>query len=755
MRMGASSSTRILAKPKESLREHTLKVTQWFTRYLEWRQDRLARIAKTTKIEPKELKSRLFATCYLHDIGKTSRDFQAYDFGRSDHSRGIPHPLLSLPFIYAAVPNPIKIGANAIHFEAITTMSHHTPFYDDLYRAGYRDLKIKAEHYFLKEALEFYQELPEAHQSTLGFEFPFELKQPSFGEKVSILLDRAGDFYRAPSDIRFVHSFFVATLKYTDWLASGNDQTYDYGAVGISVTLLEHLREKLKKRFKDLFQFQREAQKKKGNLIIKAPTGQGKTEAALLWADANNKVGRCIYLLPARVSTNAMYDRLREAFGQYVGISHGTSALTIAEDEAWNEAVYKAKILRSSTFMEPITVATVDQLLLSLFNWRYWELVEEAASDSAIIFDEIHAYDPYTTSLIIIASRDLKTRGAKFAFMTATLPSYLRKLLADELGVRISVSDKEHDSLKRHLVQFTSQPICTAIGGILQDFRGEKRVLIVLNTVEEAIEVYQTLKKQLKGEEVKRITLYHSRFIEMHRRQKEELIKKGTKAEKGFLAITTQVVEVSLDIDYDVLYTQLAPVDALIQRMGRVNRKGKKAISDYGNIFIFSPGKHDASVYGQENLNRALKIVSKNMVGKILSESEISPLVEEQYPEEEALDELRKELKDLSDALEEFRHNLSHIQTIQLKDSENVLRRLAKTRKERFPTIEAIPLCFKTNIIDKLPKGQKLEKIRYFVRLPLYKFGDSLLSLEDGLYASVKYTEELGATEPLQSITIL
>jgi len=405
--------------------------------------------------------------------------------------------------------------------------------------------------------------------------------------------------------------------------------------------------------------------------------------------------------------------------------------------------------------MEPITVATVDQLLLSLFNWRYWEVIEEAASDSAIIFDEIHAYDPYTTSLIIIASRSLKAQGAKLAFMTATLPSFLHKLLISELGVRLFVSDKEHRDLKRHLVQFTCQPICTAISSILQDFRERKHILVVLNTVEEAIDIYKTLKKQLKREEVKRVILYHSRFIEKHRHEKEKLIKKGEGDKKGFLAVTTQVVEVSLDIDYDVLYTQLAPVDALIQRMGRINRKGEKPIRDSCNILIFLPGKHDALVYGQRNLDRALKIVSRSMAGKVLAENEISILVEEQYPEKESLAEVQRELKDLGESLKELRRNLWHIQTIQLKDSENVLRRLAKTRKERFPTIEAIPVCFKANTIDKLPKGRKLEKIRYYVRLPLYKFGDSLLFLEDGLYASVKYTEELGATEPLQSTTIL
>jgi len=754
-RIDTSSSTRILAKPDETLEEHTLKAIQWFNKYLRWRSGRLLRIARAIKIEPEELESRLLATCYLHDIGKTSRAFQAYDFGRGPQGRGIPHPILSLPFVYAAVPDPLETGASKFCFEALTVMSHHTPFYDNLYRAGYRDLVIKKDHYHLREALEFYYKLPEAHRVALGFEFPFELSEPSFEETVSSLLNRAGDFHRVPLQIRPVHSFFVAALKYADWLASGDDPTYDYAAADTAETLLDHLRGKYRESFKGWFQFQREAQKRKGNIIINAPTGQGKTEAALLWASFNSLKGRVAYLLPARVSTNAMYERLKEAFKSGVGISHGTSALTIAEEEAWDEKAYKTRILRSSTFMEPMTVATVDQLLLSLFNWRHWELIEEAASDSAIIFDEIHAYDPYTTSLIILASKDLENREARLAFMSATLPSYLRNFLMDKLNIKLLVSDKEHSGLRRHLIRFTSQPIQTAIGDVLRDFRSGKHVLIVLNTVEEAIDVYQTIKKEVDTEEVERVILYHSRFIEMHRREKEKLIKEGAETKESFIAVTTQVVEVSLDIDYDVLYTQLAPVDALIQRMGRINRKGKKTVSHRGNVHIFLSGERDAYVYGQKNLDRASQIVPQLMAGKALGEREVPALVERQYPTKEALAELQSELECLGDVLKELRQNLWQIQTIQLKDGENVLRKLAKTRKDRFPTVEAIPLCFKASAIDKLTSGHRLEKIRYYVRLPLYKFADSLKSLEDGLYASVKYDEELGATEPIPPDTIL
>ena len=745
-----SSSARLLAKPDETLQQHTEKVTQWLKRYLTWRASRLTQVARACEIGLRELTSRLFAASYLHDIGKANKAFQAHNFGKGQETKGIPHPLLSLPFVYAAVPRPFKIGACTLSFEAIAVMSHHTPFYDNLYRTGYRDIVIREDHYHMAEALAFYHRLPQAHSKLFGFDFPFELEEPHFGETGAAILDRVGDFYRIPKQVRPIHSFYVASLKYADWLASGEDLAYEYG-VSIGQELLNHVK---KEGFKGWFQFQQKAGESKGNTIIEAPTGQGKTEAALLWANSNSRSSRATYLLPARVSTNAMHERLSRIFGSKVGISHGTSALTIAEWEAWDEKVYRGRILRSQAFMEPITVATVDQLLLSLFNWRYWEMVEEAASDSALVFDEIHAYDPYTTSLIAHACKALKKRGASFTFMSATFPSYLRSFLSRELGVKLLVRDKEHGQLRRHLVRFRRQPIQSALDDALDDLRNRKHVLIVLNTVEEAICMYQMIKEKLDGEDTRRAFLYHSRFIEQHRREKERLIREGAEDSEGFLAVTTQVVEVSLDIDYDVLYTQLAPVDALIQRMGRVNRKGKKAINKGGNVLIFTPGPHDASVYGEENLDRASQIVPRLMDGKVLSESEVPALVEEQYPRGVALTELRREFKHVDTVLREIRQALCNIQTIQLKDKENILRKEAKTRQERFPTVEAIPFCFKASV-DNLPAGRRLQKIRYYVRLPLYKFGDSLRFLEDGIYASVRYDEELGVTEPTSPDTIL
>ena len=123
---------------------------------------------------------------------------------------------------------------------------------------------------------------------------------------------------------------------------------------------------------------------------------------------------------------SAMYARLTRVLGNNTGISHGTAVLRIAEDEKWNYASILAKRLIYGTFMSPTTVATVDQLLLSIFNWRHWEMIEQNASNAAIIFDEIHAYDFYTIALISHIIKSLsRVGGSRFAFLSATLPNYL------------------------------------------------------------------------------------------------------------------------------------------------------------------------------------------------------------------------------------------------------------------------------------------------------------------------------------------
>ena len=217
--------------------------------------------------------------------------------------------------------------------------------------------------------------------------------------------------------------------------------------------------------------------------------------------------------------------------------------------------------------------------------------------------DEIYSYDFYTLALIVEIVSLLSQRGSRFAFISATLPSYLKELITRLIPVKL-ILDEEFQALTRHNIEFYDRNILDVIDSIISHYKRGKKILVIVNTVDSSIEIYRILKEYFiaHGHNPNNLILYHSRFIEMYRTRKEQLIKDGAnKTNQGFIAVTTQVIEISLDIDYDILFTQLAPLDALVQRFGRVNRKGLKSISNI-NVIIYSQGDLDHKIYGEDNL---------------------------------------------------------------------------------------------------------------------------------------------------------
>lgn len=230
------------------------------------------------------------------------------------------------------------------------------------------------------------------------------------------------------------------------------------------------------------------------------------------------------------------------------------------------------------------------------------------------------------------------------------------------------VIDKQFNQLVRHRIHFSAVEIINAIEDIISQYRKGKKVLVILNTVDCAIEYYHEIKTFLVShqEDTVNLVLYHSRFLERDRTKKETIIKRAPENDSGFIAVTTQVVEVSLDIDYDILFTQVAPLDALVQRFGRINRKGGKHIPDTGNIMIYNSGSTDHWVYGEANLVRAKEIVEAKLDKKSPSEESILSLADKQYPIENSLTELKKEKKNVNTDLNFLRNELWEIQSLLL-----------------------------------------------------------------------------------------
>lgn len=366
--------------------------------------------------------------------------------------------------------------------------------------------------------------------------------------------------------------------------------------------------------------FQSRVSKTKGQAILRAPTGSGKTEAALLWA-ANNQVpnGRVFYVLPYTASINAMHKRLYKVYGaENVGILHSKIIsylydLSLKETEKPQQAQALAKNIASlcREAYYPIKICTAHQILRCVLRGRGWEQILFEYPGACFIFDEIHAYDPVISGLIIGTAKLLNKWGANCLFVSATMPSFLRKLLSSHLGGIHTIEpninnneDREIMDKKRHnLIIKDKGNMLDYTDFIVLECKKNPSNLIVCNHVASAQELFRRINPSFKEGEVR---LLHSRFNREDRNRIEnEIIEKGLPK----ILISTQVVEVSLDIDFERGFFEPAPIDAIVQRMGRVNREGKNG--KIADITIFRDQIGEYSIYSEEKISMTIEEMGK------------------------------------------------------------------------------------------------------------------------------------------------
>ena len=366
------------------------------------------------------------------------------------------------------------------------------------------------------------------------------------------------------------------------------------------------------------------------NLVLVADTGLGKTGLAVLWSKR-----KMFYVLPNRTSTNAMYDTLGKIFGKgNVGLLHSTSLFYIAESKDIEDYTVLRDYDNTRNLSKPITVATADQLFTAVFKYPTYEKIYATLSYSDIVIDEIQGFDPAQVVPIIRQIKETTKIGARYLIITATLPGIVRREF-EKLGFEVKTNDPETiDRTKRHKVEIYSDDIFSTIDEIVGKAKKGKNVLVIVNTVATAQDVFENLKYE-KG--YGKTKLLHSRFIWEHRKNKEREINQDYKQEKGVIWVTTQLVEASLDIDFDILFTEVATADSLIQRMGRVWRHRKEDYRGEPNVYILTKvdEKKVSLIYEKPLRDKSIELISENLdnEGYLLSEAK-RKIVETLYSEE-------------------------------------------------------------------------------------------------------------------------
>ncbi len=346
-------------------------------------------------------------------------------------------------------------------------------------------------------------------------------------------------------------------------------------------------------------------------MIVEAPMGEGKTELALLaHLRLQTAYGhRGLYLaLPTQATGNAMFDRALAFLRGFapelrldIQLTHGGAMLderihrlrgidASATESIASSAWFSA---RKRPLLSPYGVGTVDQALFATLNVKHHFVRLWGLTNRVVVLDEIHAYDTYTSGLIEALLRWLKPLGCSVILMSATLPAKRRAALLAAWGARdlpqlaypriLLVRDGE--TLGETVACRPLAPI--HIVGLAQDLETLANEalacladggcgLVIVNTVQRAQNIYQLLRERIA--DPAELMLFHARFPadERARREGEVLSRFGpvpqTQRPTRCLLIATQVAEQSLDLDFDFMLSDLAPVDLLLQRAGRLHR---------------------------------------------------------------------------------------------------------------------------------------------------------------------------------------
>ncbi|WP_080055559.1 CRISPR-associated helicase/endonuclease Cas3 [Spirosoma aerolatum] len=559
---------------------------------------------------------RLAIVC--HDLGKGHVDFQKVLRGESNQWRKQRHELFSLPFIEG-----LDEDKRIKELIRLVVAGHHKDYEQlwlryicDFYQSDGGAFGLPGADGRLEYEDEFRRNVRDKLLIKLADnEYGVKLGKFSIQHPEQVILSYQGQVSKmnTTNPGYFDLLMLFGGLKHCDHLGSARVRELLHIS-DEQFWFLDQKRIDLQVNGRDFYDHQLACGNVLGNLILTSPTGSGKTESAIIWLREQMKhfgQGRVFYILPFTASINAMYERLGKEMGQpYVGMLHGKLSdylYDYFDDFQYSLSHKKEKIdeLRDKfkTLVTPVKVVTPFQLLKHLFGLKGFEQGLFEMVGSYFIFDEIHAYSPDVFAQIkVLLQYAVNCLHVKVMIMTATMPTFLKKELEDAIGkfTEVKASPKLYSQFVRHRLQLQNGLLTNSLDLIRQTLAEGKKVLVVCNTVKNAQMVFNEL-----NERVENAVFLHSAFNGRDRNSYELELKRGEENGSIKLLVGTQAIEVSLDIDYDVIFTEPAPIDALIQRFGRVNRKREKGVSP---VVVFRESNPtDQYIYPAETITLTIK----------------------------------------------------------------------------------------------------------------------------------------------------
>lgn len=363
-----------------------------------------------------------------------------------------------------------------------------------------------------------------------------------------------------------------------------------------------------------------------GLYIVEAPMGMGKTEAALAaayrrWTEGDER--GLYFALPTQLTSNRIHRRVAEFLDHVIA---DTTIQTLAHGNAWlseervrsfspantasgdADATEACRWFTSSRkpLLAPFGTGTIDQVLMACIAAKHSALRLFALSGKVVVIDEVHSYDPYTSALVDQLIRWLLEVGCSVIVLSATLTAKRRREMIEKAGAaepfpppndyplitkvvggnatHHAVNDPSIRETTVHLTHLDAED-SNFIENVARAAEAGACVLVIRNTVAAAQLTYRAVKAALRSDAIP-VGLLHSRFPHFQREENEALWldrlgKNSANRPAGCVLVATQVVEQSVDIDADLLITDLAPTDLLLQRLGRLHRHSRPRPTGY------------------------------------------------------------------------------------------------------------------------------------------------------------------------------